>query len=111
MIYRRCDDGYLTVAPGISRKTLTYGNNTLFTEFRMKADCRLPSHSHPQEQTGYLVAGSIRLMIGAEETVVGPGDSWNIPGGTVHGAVILEDSVAIEVFSPVRKDYLPFADD
>jgi quercetin dioxygenase-like cupin family protein len=88
-------------------KTLTYGNNTLFTEFRLKADCRLPSHANPQEQTGYLVSGSIRLMIGNEEAVVGPGDSWNIPGNTIHGAVVLEDSVAIEVFSPVREDYLP----
>ena len=36
-----------------------------------------------------------------------PGDSWSIPGGTQHGAAILQDSVAIEVFSPVREDYLP----
>ncbi|HEY3421482.1 MAG TPA: cupin domain-containing protein [Methanomassiliicoccales archaeon] len=107
MFYRRCDDGYRTRAPGISRKTLTYGNHTLFTEFRLKADCLFPSHSHLQEQTGYLVSGSMRLTIGTEESMVGPGDSWNIPGNTVHGAVILEDSVAIEVFSPVREDYLP----
>ena len=36
-----------------------------------------------------------------------PGDSWSIPGGMPHGAEVLEDSVAIEVFSPVRDDYLP----
>jgi quercetin dioxygenase-like cupin family protein len=35
------------------------------------------------------------------------GDSWCIPGGMEHGAEILEDSVAIEVFSPVRDDCLP----
>ena len=35
------------------------------------------------------------------------GDSWCIPGNTEHSAEILKDSVAIEVFSPVRKDYLP----
>jgi quercetin dioxygenase-like cupin family protein len=107
MFYRRCDDGYRTVAPGISIKTLTHGRNSLLTEFRLKAECHLPRHSHPQEQTGYLVSGCIRLIIGEEETVVRPGDSWNIPGDTVHGAFILEDSVAIEVFSPVRGDYLP----
>ncbi len=36
-----------------------------------------------------------------------PGDSWNVPANIEHGAEILADSVAIEVFSPVREDYLP----
>jgi quercetin dioxygenase-like cupin family protein len=36
-----------------------------------------------------------------------PGDSWCIPGGAEHEAQVLEDSVAIEVFSPIREDYLP----
>jgi len=38
---------------------------------------------------------------------VAPGDSWNVPGNVAHRAEILADSVAIEVFSPVREDYLP----
>jgi quercetin dioxygenase-like cupin family protein len=36
-----------------------------------------------------------------------PGDSWNIPMNVTHGAKVLEDSMAIEVFSPLREDYLP----
>jgi len=36
-----------------------------------------------------------------------PGDSWCVPSGVAHGAEILEDSVVIEVFSPIREDYLP----
>jgi quercetin dioxygenase-like cupin family protein len=48
----------------------------------------------------------MRLIIGAQEFEAGPGDSWCIPGGAEHSAQILEDTVAIEVFSPVRDDYL-----
>ena len=77
------------------------------TEFLLKKDSRLPKHSHPHEQTGYLVTGRIRLSIGSEEYDVMPGDSWCIPSGVEHSAEILEDSVGIEVFSPVREDYLP----
>jgi quercetin dioxygenase-like cupin family protein len=55
----------------------------------------------------YLSYGRIRLSIGSEEYDVTPGNSWCIPSGVEHGAQILEDSVAIEVFSPVREDYLP----
>lgn len=46
-------------------------------------------------------------MIGKEKCNLCPGDSWCIPGGVEHSAEIAEDSVAVEVFSPVREDYLP----
>jgi quercetin dioxygenase-like cupin family protein len=73
----------------------------------MEANSRLPKHAHPHEQTGYLVKGKIRLTIGQETFVVEPGDSWCIPGNMDHSAEVLENSLAVEVFSPVRKDYLP----
>jgi quercetin dioxygenase-like cupin family protein/ribosomal protein S18 acetylase RimI-like enzyme len=98
---------YAPALPGIDRRTLCHGAHTLMTEFRLKAGCTLPAHAHPQEQTGYLVSGRMRLRIGPEERELAPGDSWSIPGGAEHGATIVEDSVALEVFSPVREDYLP----
>ncbi|HEX8962144.1 MAG TPA: cupin domain-containing protein [Rhodocyclaceae bacterium] len=98
---------YTTVLPGIELKTLVFGDKTLFSEFRMKAGSRLPAHSHVHEQTGYLVEGNIRLTIGDETFAVEPGDSWCIKSNVSHSAEILADSVAIEVFSPVREDYLP----
>lgn len=102
-------DDYRTLAPGVELRVLCYGAATMLTEFRLAAGHELPTHSHPHEQTGYLVRGRIRLRIGAESHVVAPGDSWCIAGGTEHGATILEGSVAVEVFSPVRDDYLPFS--
>ncbi len=92
---------------GIERKTLVCGTETLMTEFRLRKGAVLPRHSHPHEQTGYLVTGRIRLFIGSEEYETQAGDSWCIPGGVEHGADILEDSVAVEGFSPVRDDYVP----
>lgn len=107
MFLRATDDGYLDALPGIRRKTLSYGAATLMSEFRLRAGYPLPVHEHPQEQTGYLVSGRLRLTIGGETREVRPGDSWSIPGGVPHGAETLEDAVAVEVFSPVREDYLP----
>jgi quercetin dioxygenase-like cupin family protein len=107
MICKASQRGYELALPGIERKTLAHGDHTLMTEFRMRKGSTLPKHAHPQEQTGYLVSGCIRLTIGRRSVEVRPGDSWSIPGGMQHRAVILEDSVAIEVFSPVRNDYLP----
>lgn len=100
---------YFAVFEGIQRKTLVYGDRTLMTEFRMSAGATLPRHSHPYEQTGYLVSGRIRLHMGPDTFDAAPGDSWCIPADVEHGADILEDAVAVEVFAPVRQDYLPDA--
>lgn len=93
--------------PGIELRTLAHGKRTLFTEFRLAKGGQLPRHAHPHEQTGYLVRGRLRLVIGDESHEMAPGDCWCIEGGVEHEATVLEDSVAIEVFSPVREDYLP----
>ena len=102
-------DDHETPAPGVRMKTLCYGSSTLMTEFRLTGGSTLPAHAHPHEQTGYLVSGHLALTIGEDVHDVTPGDSWCIPGDVGHGAQVLQDSVAVEVFSPVREDYLPFA--
>ncbi len=107
MFSKHSGKGYIPVKDGIERKTLVYGENTLLTEFTLKKGALLPGHSHPHEQTGYLVKGHLKLTIGAETFEVKPGDSWCIPGGSEHRAEVLADSLAVEVFSPVREDYLP----
>ncbi len=107
MFKKGSKDGYIPVFEGIERKTLTYGDKTLMTEFRMKKGNMLPMHTHPHEQTGYLVSGEIRLLFASEKFKVEPGDSWCIPGGVEHGAEIIEDAIAVEVFSPVREEYIP----
>jgi quercetin dioxygenase-like cupin family protein len=107
MIYKSNTDGYRQVLEGIQLKTLVFGEKSLLAEFRLGKGSRLPLHAHSQEQTGYLIAGRIRFSIGGEAMEMEPGDSWCIAGGVEHGAEILADSIAIEVFSPVREDYLP----
>lgn len=100
-------EGYIPVSPGISRKTLVFGDHTLMTEFLLKKGSILSSHRHPHEQTGYLVSGHILLTIGEVTAEIRPGDSWAIPGNVSHHAEILADAVAVEVFSPRRDEYLP----
>jgi quercetin dioxygenase-like cupin family protein len=67
----------------------------------------IPLHQHPQEQTGYLLSGHVVFTIAGVQHDLRAGDSWMIPGGVEHGVRVPEDSVVIEVFSPVRDDYLP----
>lgn len=106
MFNRHEENRYIEVLPGIRMKTTVHGDRTLMTEFVMKKGSSLPEHDHPHEQTGYLISGHIRLSIGNETFEVNAGDSWNIPGNVPHRAMVIEDSVAIEVFSPCREEYI-----
>ena len=107
MFNKRSDKGFDEVFEGIDRKTLVFGDKTLLSEFRLKKGSTLPFHSHPHEQTGYLVSGRVNVLVGEETFEAEPGDSWCISGDMDHGAKPLMDSVVVEVFSPVREDYLP----
>ena len=92
---------------GVKYKTLTFGEKTSLSEFSLQKGSVIPLHSHPHEQTGYVVSGRLLFTIGGERYEAEPGDSWNIGGDVEHGVDVLEDTVVIEVFSPAREDYLP----
>ena len=97
--------GYLDALAGIRRKTLVDGGRMQLVEFRLARGAVIPPNRHPQEQTGCLLSGGMVLTIAGVDHAIGPGDAWAIPGDVEHGARILKDSVAIEVFSPLRPDY------
>jgi len=107
MFYKKNKEGYHSRVKDIDQKTLVFGDRTLMAEFKLKKGAVVPRHSHPYEQTGYLVSGRMIFISGEERFEALPGDSWCILMNVEHSAEVLEDSVAVEVFSPVREDYLP----
>lgn len=107
MFYKKDEAGYHGRSPLSKMKTLVHGEKTLMAEFRSKAGNVLKEHSHPYEQTGYLVQGKLTLFIDGEPHQAEAGDAWNIAADVPHGAEAIEDTVVIEVFSPAREDYLP----
>lgn len=106
MITRSSPAGFAEMAEGVRLKTLVHGAHTHLTEVRLERGALIPEHAHEQEQTGYLISGRLRFFSGDEEAIAGPGDSWTLPGGFPHGAEALEDTVVVEVFSPIRPDLL-----
>jgi quercetin dioxygenase-like cupin family protein len=106
MFSKHINEGYKEVLSGIMMKTIVYGEKTLMTEFLLQKGSHLSSHEHIHEQTGYMVSGKMLLTIGDETYEVTTGDSWNIPSNVPHEAQVIEDSIAIEVFSPRRDEYL-----
>ena len=106
MFVKNQEKPLMKIVPGIQRKTLAVGAHTLMTEFVLEAGAELPAHKHPHEQIGFLVSGRLILTIGDESCEMVPGDSWAVPGDVEHSAKVVERAEAIEVFYPVRQDYL-----
>ena len=90
--------------PGIVR-TLNEGRNASLHELRMAKGSSVPAHTHPHEQIGYLASGRFRFRLGDSWRELSAGDSWCVPGGIEHEVEVLEDTVAIDVFSPPREEY------
>ncbi len=105
-LFKQPEGEYVTMTAGIRRKTLVHGDKTILCKFKLDQGTLLPLHSHRYEQTGYLLAGSLVFTIDGEKHEVKNGDSWSIKAGVEHGAEVVEDTTLIEVFSPLREDYL-----
>jgi quercetin dioxygenase-like cupin family protein len=92
--------------PGVVRRTLTSGDRTTLVEITLAEGAVVPEHTHPHEQIGYVVSGRVSFVIDGEERELGAGDSYLVPGGAKHLVTALEASVCIDIFSPVREEYL-----
>ena len=106
MVIKKREDGLVRMLEGVTRQNLAMGEKTHMVKFFFGKGSVVPVHSHSQEQTGYLIKGKIVLTIDGVEHEIDEGDSWSIGGNISHGAAMTEDSVAVEVFSPPRDDYL-----
>jgi len=108
MFEKRDTSGFTEVLEGVHLKTMVYGQKTLMIEVRFEKGAVIPQHRHPHEQTGYLVSGQLDFVVDGENIIAKPGDTWNIVGEVEHSAAAPEETHVIEVFSPVREDYLPY---
>lgn len=100
-------EGYQEKLKGVMLKTLVYGENTLMTNVKLSKGASIPVHNHIHEQTGFLITGFLEFTIDGEYFPARPGDSWTILKNVPHGAFAVEDCDLVEIFSPIREDYLP----
>ncbi len=106
MLEKSTMEGYREMLPGIRMQTLCHGEKTLMVKFQLAEGSEIPMHSHPHEQTGYLISGHVIFVTEESEVDTTPGDNWCFLGDERHGVRVLEDSVIVELFSPVREEYL-----
>jgi len=93
----------------ISRKIVS-GEREMLTQIYLKRGALVPIHAHDSEQMTYILQGSLRFLVDGEEIIVREGEVLHIPSGLPHQAEALEDTLELDVFSPVRTEWLDAAD-
>ncbi len=92
--------------PGVSRKILTFSEDLMMCEITFEKGAKGNFHRHPHLQITYIAEGSFEFTIGGETKVVKKGDSVYMPSDVEHGVTCLEAGVLVDVFNPMRQDFL-----
>ena len=95
---------------GVSRKILGWDNQIMMVKVKFEKGAEGSPHRHFHTQTTYCAEGKFEFIVGGEKKTVNAGDGVYIPPNLMHGAVCLEDGILIDVFSPVREDFLESSD-
>jgi quercetin dioxygenase-like cupin family protein len=91
---------------GIERQMIV-GEKVMICRLRIAPNIVTPAHDHPHEQMTIVERGRVLFTIGQEQRVAKAGDVLHFPSGTWHGATMLDEEVIlIDVFSPIREDFL-----
>lgn len=95
-----------TIFPGVRIRTAA-GSQIMLSEVTLAPNAVVERHAHPHEQAGMVLSGSATFSIGSEQRQVSAGEMYFIPGGVEHRVVAGSGGCrALDVFHPIREDYL-----
>jgi unsaturated pyranuronate lyase len=96
--------------PATARRYLT-GERITVARFELKRGGVVARHSHENEQVSCVLSGKLKFKVNGQELLVGSGEVLQIPSWVEHEVEVVEDTVVIDVFSPVRQDWIDKRDD
>jgi quercetin dioxygenase-like cupin family protein len=91
------------------RKVVT-GERAMVAQIALAKGCLVPVHQHESEQISCVMQGAIKFELEGREVLAHTGDVLVIPSNVPHSALALEDSLAMDIFSPIRQDWLDGSD-
>lgn len=97
----------ITTPEGGERRILSYGGGMMLVQFSFGAGVQAAMHSHPHEQIGYVVSGTIDLLMDGQATErLTAGASYYVAPNIRHGVFTHEPTVLLDCFAPIREDFL-----
>jgi quercetin dioxygenase-like cupin family protein len=97
------------VAPGMRRKIMSYDDHLMLVKVEFEAGGIGELHQHFHSQTSYVERGEFEVTIDGATTVLRAGDVFYVQPNLLHGAKALTDGVLLDIFSPIREDFMAAA--
>ncbi len=91
---------------GIRRKLMAHNDEMMLTKVDFQTGALGTLHQHPHTQASYVSKGKFEITISGISKILSAGDVYFVPSGELHGALCLEAGELIDVFSPMRADFL-----
>lgn len=91
---------------GATRKILNYNKDLMMVEVSFEKGAIGAEHTHPHQQICYIAKGSFEFNLDGDKKIVKQGDSILVPGDVKHGLVALEDAIIVDIFTPMREDFI-----
>ncbi len=91
---------------GVTRRVLSHDAQLMAVEVAFKAGAEGAVHTHPHTQMSYVLSGRFLYTVEGEGVELAPGDSIVVPSGLPHGTVCLEAGTLLDVFTPMRQDFI-----
>ncbi|HEX9205774.1 MAG TPA: cupin domain-containing protein [Candidatus Deferrimicrobiaceae bacterium] len=93
------------LAPGVTARIVS-GEKLMFSLVTLEPGAVVPTHSHPHEQVGMMVSGTMEFTIAGETRTLSGNEMYVVPGGVPHAAKAgPRGAVALDAFSPPRDEY------
>src|SRR4051812_41766575 len=106
----RWDDIPLEQVNDTMTRKLVTGEREMVTQIFMKKGCFVPTHSHESEQVTFVLKGALKFRLSGREIVVREGEVLVIPSWLEHSAEAMEETFEMDIFSPIRQDWLDKTD-
>jgi quercetin dioxygenase-like cupin family protein len=100
------EDAKKKVFKGVSLDSLAVGEKSMVTKMNYVVGNFATTHTHPHEQSGYVISGKYRMTIKNDEYILNSGDTYAVPGNIPHSFEVIEGGEVVDVFTPIREDYL-----
>lgn len=94
------------VAEGVIRRVLAYSKDLMCVENAFETGAVGALHHHPHTQITYVISGEFEFDIDGEKKVVKAGDTMLKLNDVVHGCVCLKEGVLLDIFNPMREDFV-----
>lgn len=91
---------------GIKRKIMAYDDQIMLVNVHFETGSVGAMHNHYHSQVTYVASGEFEFTVGDEVKLVKEGDALYIPPNIMHGTICKESGVLIDVFSPIREDFM-----